>query len=146
MDQEYGDENGDNISQSGFSEYLVKGTVVSAANFTKEPHASQGQDKKDNQGVWETPKVMRKKLNSRVAGLDTLSMHQQQELDQLCNQYDDGKKANSKFSFFDNFNPKKVKLNKQDVKKVYLAKQSLALGNNGFQKQNSMKKKKSMAR
>lgn len=40
MDQEYGDEIGDSISQSGFSEYLVKGTVTSAANFTKEPHAS----------------------------------------------------------------------------------------------------------
>lgn len=66
-------------------------------------------------------------------------------MDQLCNEYDDTKNTKDKFSFFNNFNPKKVKLNKQDVKKVYLAKQSLALGNNGFHKQSTFKKK-SMAR
>ena len=72
-DQEYGDELGDDISQTGFSEYLVKGTVTSYNQFAKDPKASKQKTKEPQ--AWETPKGMRKKLNSRVAGLDTLSMH-----------------------------------------------------------------------
>ena len=44
-DQEYGDELGDDISQTGFSEYLVKGTVTSYNQFAKEPMASNQQSK-----------------------------------------------------------------------------------------------------
>ena len=34
-DEEYGDEEDDNNSQTGFSEYMVKGTVVSAFKTPK---------------------------------------------------------------------------------------------------------------
>ena len=34
-EQEYGDEEDDNNSQTGFSEYMVKGTVVSAFKAPK---------------------------------------------------------------------------------------------------------------
>lgn len=117
------DDEDDKNSQTGFSEYLVKGTITSAIKPKNKAKAKQ-QKATMMQGAsgWGQDDGMLKR-DSKVAGLDTLSAYQNKELDDLCKEYEG---TDKKLNFFNNFNPKKVKLTNNEVRKVYMAKQSIA--------------------